>query len=342
MIWLKDTIENRKYKKKQLQIEKPMFCAYNTQGAGGGAIAVNPSIKNWYYNNAIMLVCGRKFLDGYTSPQANIRNTSVFSNPCFEKKWIGTKYLGSRIHYVIRAILDDGWFIYYSGLDDYYIKGKSWYHEKHELHDGAICGYDQEDKTYSVLAYDQNWIFRVFKTPQRCFETARKKALIRNSFKTMCIYKPIEGEIKLDIETICGNLKEYLDSSLEKYPPNVYETASGTVVHDYIAMYLDKLLDESIPYSRMDRRVFRVLWEHKACMCERLRAAEDKLGLGHSFSSKYEQVVKEADNARMLYASHHMRRRDSLLPIIKSKVLRIKELEEVILKEFLDKVCEVK
>ncbi len=318
-----------------------MYSAYNGQGAATGAIYANPSIKNWYYNNAMMLVCGRKFLDGYTSPQLNIEGTGVMNNPCFEKRWVGTKFLGGHIHYVIRAILDDGWFIYYCGVDDYYIKGKSWYHEKHELHDGTICGYDQEDKTYSILAYDQNWIFRVFKTPQKCFEAARKKTLKTKSFNTMCIYKPIEEQIKIDVKTMCENLEKYMDSSLEKYPPDVYETAYGIVAHDYVAMYLDKLLDESIPYSRMDRRVLRVLWEHKVVMQKRLRAAQDELGIGDEFSSNYEKVVKEAESARMLYASHHMRRRDSLLPIIKKKIMKIKEDEENILKVFLTKVYEV-
>ena len=318
-----------------------MYCAYNTQGAGCAAIASNLSIKNWYYNNSLILVCGRKFLNGYTSPEVNVEKSSFYSNPCFEKKWIGIKYLGGHLHYVMRAILDDGWFIHYGGLDDFYIKGKSWYHEKHELHDGTICGYDQEDKTYSILAYDQNWIFRVFKTPQKCFEAARKKGVMKKTFTQICIYKPIEEQIKLDIKTMCENIEKYMDSSLEKYPLDVYEAAYGTVVHDYIAMYLDKLFDESIPYSRMDRRVFRVLWEHKAVMQKRLRAAEDELGIGNEFSANYENVVREADNARMLYASHHMRRRDSLLPIIKKKTMKIKEDEENILKEFLTRVYEV-
>lgn len=338
---MKNTAENKKYKKVQLQVEQPMYCTYNGQGAASAAISTNPSVKNWYYNNAIMLFCERNFLNGHTTPCVYVEKTSIFNNPCFERKWISTKFLGGHLHYVIRAILDDGWFIHYVGLDDFYIKGKSWYHEKHQLHDGTICGYDQEDKTYSILAYDQNWIFRVFKTPQKCFEAARKKGAMKKTFTQICIYKPIKEQINIDVKTLCENIENYMDSSLEKYPPNVYEPAYGTVVHDYIAMYLDKLFDESIPYSRMDRRVFRVLWEHKAVMQKRLRAVEDELGIGNEFSANYEKVVKEADNARMLYASHHMRRRDSLLEIIKKKTMKIKEDEENILKSFLSKVYEV-
>ena len=38
--------------------------------------------------------------------------------------------------------------------------------------------------------------------------------------------------------------------------------------------YIDKLYDGSIPYDRMDRRVFRLIWEHKKIMLERIEAME--------------------------------------------------------------------
>ena len=70
-----------------------------------------------------------------------------------------------------------------------------------------------------------------------------------------------------------------------------------------------------------------MIWEHKKAMLERIRLIEKNLLLGDTTSKSYEDVVKEADSARMLYALHHLRRRDSVLPIIRKKILSIKSLE---------------
>ena len=126
-----------------------------------------------------------------------------------------------------------------------------------------------------------------------------------------------------------------MDSDIEKYPENSDEAVYGIVVHDYIAKYVGKLYDGSIPYEKMDHRVFRLIWEHKKVMLERIQCIENELSLNSDISKKYEAVVSEANTARMLYASHHMKRRDSVLPIIQKKLLALKEFEKELLTELL-------
>ena len=127
-----------------------------------------------------------------------------------------------------------------------------------------------------------------------------------------------------------------MDSDLEKYPPSVNDWVYGIVVHDYIAKYLQKLHDCSIPYERMDRRVFRVFWEHKKVMHERIQKMEEGLGLAPAVSNAYAPLVVEANRLRMLYASHRMKRRDATLPIMAEKVMQLKEQEELLLRQLLE------
>ena len=150
----------------------------------------------------------------------------------------------------------------------------------------------------------------------------------------ICVMKPSRTENVVEPECIYKNLLEYLDASPEKYPVTEDGRVFGLAVHDYIAMYVGKLFDGSIPYERMDRRVFRMLWEHKKVMLERLTAAEHALGLRPAVSTKYSEIVREANAMRMLYASHHMRRRDCVLPGLQKKLLRMREAEEIWLREF--------
>lgn len=107
------------------------------------------------------------------------------------------------------------------------------------------------------------------------------------------------------------------------------------MVHDFIAKYVMMLFDGSIPYDKMDRRIFRLIWEHKKVMLERIQRIELELQNDSKISSKYISLVNEANTIRMLYASHHMKRRDSVLPIIHEKLLEIKNKETTLLKQLL-------
>ena len=99
-------------------------------------------------------------------------------------------------------------------------------------------------------------------------------------------------------------------------------------------MYLDKLIDGSIPYERMDRRIFRLVWEYEKLMLERIIKLEDMFDFSGAFSEDYKKIVEYADDIRMLYASYHMRRRDSILPKIKEILDKLYKEERVLLKAF--------
>jgi hypothetical protein len=102
-------------------------------------------------------------------------------------------------------------------------------------------------------------------------------------------------------------------------------------------MYIDKLYDGSIPYERMDWRIFRLLWEHKTVMLERILKTEAITGVC-TISDEYKKLVHETNTLRMIYATHHMKRKDAVLPGISKKLLDIKDREEKLLTEFVEKV----
>ena len=329
----------KKMKKKiELPLVEPLYSTYHNQGPGTAALVNNPSIRNWYLNQVMILTCTRKFLNGFTTPEIGMAESSWNANPYFDKKWYGMQFLEGHVHFVIRKLLDAGYYVCFSGIDDYYVEGKSWYHERHFNHDGCICGYDQENKTYCIYSYDQNWIYHKFWTTQKSFDAGRKAQFKKKQYGSICGIKPKGDQIVFSHETALKKIAEYLDSDLEKYPETEEGTVSGIVVHDYIAKYVDKLYDGSIPYEKMDRRVFRMIWEHKKVMLERIKLIEDSLSLDHSLSDAYKSVVREADNCRMLYAAHHMKQRNSVLPMIEKKLLSLKEKEKEILEQLLEAV----
>ena len=333
-----DVEKKKKTKKKiELPLIEPIYSTYHYQGTGSATLVNNPSIRNWYLNQVMILTCSRKFLNGSTTPEIKIVQSSWKENPYLDRKVYNMQFLEGYTHFVIRKLLDAGYYVYFSRIDDYYVEGKSWYHERHFKHDGCICGYNQENKTYCIYAYDHNWIYQKFWTTQKSFDAGRKAEFKKRNFGNIYGIKPKEDQIEFSHETALKKIAEYLDSNMEKYPETAEGTVFGIVVHDYIAKYVGKLYDGSIPYKKMDRRIFRMIWEHKKAMLERLELIETRLSIDHSISNAYRSVVCEADLCRMLYATYHIRQKNSLLPIIQKKLLNLKNQEQELLHNLLQK-----
>lgn len=306
----------------ELPLVEPIYSTYHYHGTGAAIINANPSIRNWYLNQVMNLRCSKKFLEGFTSPELNIDNASWHENPYLEKKWHSTQFAKGHINYIIRELLNCGYYVYFKGVDDYYVKGKTWYKQRHFDHDGLICGYDQELKTYSVFAYDENWIYRKFPILQAHFNEGRKALERQNVYGSICGLKPLEKTVNFDSSSALDNIKIYLTHPT-KTQFDSDENIHGIIVQEYICLYIGKLISQEIPYERMDRRIFRLIWEHKKVMLERIQKIENELGMDNELSLLYMEIVELANRMRMQYASHHMRKRDSVLPTI---LLKLKEM----------------
>lgn len=325
-------------KRVELPLLEPLYSTYHNQGPCTAIVVSNPTIRNWYLNEKMNLTCTRHFLNGFTTPGLSIAETSYLDCPYFERIGITSRFVGGHINRIIRQMLDEGYYVIFGNIDDYYVEGKSWYHEHHFNHDGMICGYDQGNKTYCLYAYDSKWIYRKFWTSQRSFNNARMAMEKRGVFPYFYAMKVKNDIVEFSPKTVYTKLKEYLDSNLEKYPFKAEGRAFGIIVHQFIADYVSRLYKGSVPYERMDRRIFRVIWEHKKAMLERIKLVEKCLGMNSTISNRYEAIVKDADRMRMLYASHHMKRRDSVLPIIHDMLLKLMQDERKLLERLVQKM----
>ena len=84
----------KKMKKKiELPLVEPLYSTYHNQGPGSAILVNNPSIRNWYLNQVMILTCTRKFLNGFTTPEIGMAESSWNSNPYFDKKWYGMQFM---------------------------------------------------------------------------------------------------------------------------------------------------------------------------------------------------------------------------------------------------------
>ena len=315
----------------ELPLVEPLYSTYHSLGPSTAIAVNNPSIRNHFLNHSVSLVCNRRFLTGLTTPEIIVLHAAWWECPYIETVDISDETAMGNINAVIQNWIDDGYYVQFNNVDDYYVEGKSWYRERHIGHDGLICGYDQFDKTYCIYAYDKRWIYQKFWASQNSFNAGCESMIRQGCTPGFVAIKAKEDHIEFYPWAVYCYLKEYLDSDLTKYPFAEETNVYGIVVHAFIAEYIDMLYRESIPYERMDRRILRMLWEHKKTMRERIQAIELWLGLNGNYSEPYDVIVSDMDMVRMLYAAHHKKRRDSVLPIIKDKLLEVMEKERHLL-----------
>ena len=320
----------------QLPVCTPVFATIPSYASAGMALARNPTAYTQILNQCTSMACGKKFLNGYGSPLNSVQRADLYSFSALERYPVSMRFTYSYIHQCIRNMLDEEFYVYYNCIDDFYLPEKSWYGIRHMMHDGTITGYDDNDRTYTVAAYDMNWIYRAIRIPQDALQKGIDSAFEEKKYGVFNAIRVKNDTFQLNLRMIRDNLKAYLNSDLTRYPVDKPENAVGIVVHDYLSMYMQKLADGSIPHEKMDWRSLRYVWEYKNCMLDRIAAVEEKLSLGKELSGSYRAVVDETNRYRMMYALHHKREKPSILRTIAAGLLRVKEQEREIVSKLVE------
>mgnify|MGYP003291408286 CR=1 FL=1 len=322
-----------------LPFEVPIFATTQGAAATGLAMIGHPTAFNYLLNNSTSLYCTRKFIKGFTTPEVSVPDSGIFSCGFMVRYGVNFKYSFPHCMDIIKNMLNDKLYIYYNRVDDFYLPGKSWYGTRHIYHDGVICGYDDNDGTLSIAAYDINWLYSLIRIPQEAFIKGMQSAFEVEQYGTFTGYK-IRNNVVIDLEEkkIINNIKEYLESDFKAYPTDVEGGVRGAVVHDYLCIYLKKIIDGSVPYEKMDWRVLRPVWEHKKCMLERIRAVEIKNAWDKYLGDAYMPIVEKANYIRMMYALYHRRRKDSILSGVIKELMELKNEEKQILAQFVERM----
>lgn len=312
----------------QLPFFIPEFATYHNTAIVDLAFFNKSHAENQLHNQRTELTCERDFLFGFSSPKITVPDANLFTFPNMDRHCVSMIYAYPFYREIIREMIDTGSYIYLSCIDDYYLPGKSWYMEKHRIHDGIICGYDDTDNTFTLAAYDNNWIFREIRIPQESYKASIDAALEAGNNVRITAVVIRDNVIELDLQGLLNKLKGYIESDIQKYSLEEKGTVRGMAVYDCLDLYFDKLLDASISHEKMDWRIMRILWEYRVGMYKRICAIEDNLKLENERSESYEKIVKETDKLRMLYAFYHQKPKESTLRVIKNGMNRLKEVEK--------------
>lgn len=314
---------------KKLPVVSPKFSTYNYFGAAGIVAQQNKYCSNWYYNNCVQLQCALFNLDNQLNLTLNV--DFISSIPFFKRQYKRKSYIINHLFdYIKECILDD-YYLYFTYVDDYFIENKSYYNKSHFHHDGLITGFDNEHHTYTIAAHDENFVFRTFECSQLSFAEGYNYGY-RMSYETGLIpdivaLKPdvtFHGqEIMLDLSKIKHELYCYLlpDENTEFYRGT--NTAFGVNTYNEIEKYLNYINNTNMNIDYIDKRIFKMLFEHKQNIYDMILTLEYKQIIKMNLSETYKTVLHYSNICHNLYAK-----------AIKSE--RIKEIRYI--GEYLEKI----
>lgn len=311
-----------------LPVKSPKLSTYHFETTACIVGCNNPAFENWIHNNCVNISCGELFLEGFGSLKLIIDNTEYYKIPYFEKKRISAAYSRSEFEEFIKDSINQGYYVAFNNVDDFYVENKTWYGRRHFLHDGLIVGYDKEK--YYIAAYDSVWVHRVFETSQKAFFEGVDAAPELEKYSNLTSLKVIDETINLNIYEILKGLKMYLNSEKTEKSLN---PINGLETFQYIDLYLDYLYKDLIAFEKTDYRIMRTVWEHKKCMLERIQVIEKECMLSLEISSDYANLVKRSNDIRMIYSNYCITGRKNLLETIRRELSQItSEERKLILK----------
>jgi len=233
---------------------------------------------------------------------------------------------------LVKKQIRKGKYVYIFGFDDYYVSYSPVYMKNHIEHDLYIYGYDSEN--FFVMAYKGKNL-RKFAVAQKEVENGYMRKTFLPYPADICTVEVLGKRVSLSEKKILDGIECYLNGEPNNYPTktkdDVEKKAYGVNVYDEISQYLKCLYMTNF---EIDLRIFRLLWEHKVMMLNRL----DKLSEKHrkqlnEIRAEYSLVEKKAEILFRRAIKFSICNKKELLIKMVEEVDSLRGLEEVILEK---------
>ena len=322
-----------------LPFKMPMFSTYHNIAGAGVVAANNPTSDIWYYNNAIQWRCIKPGNIDYQSLDLQMLHASVWDMPFVDKTDTSLRFIRKYIAEIIEDIISESCYVIFGGVDDYFIEGKSGYRQRHFAHDGLITGFDSERRVFTMAAYNTNFFYKVFETPYDGFINGVNYMCDRKKYGIITAAAARNEIQTLDVSHIKEEIFQYMQTSTVNgsYGEMPIEVVYGSGVYDCIILYLECFENHLYAIDNEIQIVFKLIYEHKRCMFNRIKYVEAFFKFDNFFSEAYKQVVKISEIARMAIIKFGLTREIRLIETVKKHITKMKDIEYNILNGFINK-----
>lgn len=153
-------------------------------------------------------------------------------------------------------------------VDEYYLSHSVYYHKRHVRHDLYIWGYD--DGYYEAMAYKERKL-TLFKINRSEIIKALYNAKIGKEVEFCTFRIQPHVHVSLSIKEVCNEMEKYLLG--EGYNQEGDELmVFGINVYDMLLNCVERKINTED--RTIDIRPFRIIWEHKKIMVDRMTKLE--------------------------------------------------------------------
>jgi len=315
--------------------DKPPIMTYIYLAATLGIMSLNfDKLAPWFYSHFIQIFTGSQCgafgffdMDFYDYPFLcceRIKNSTL-------------QNMGVDIEEFIKTCIDNQSYVMIK-VDEYYLPNMPSYKYKNFLHDVFIYGYDEENSCFDITCYGKSGLY----SRDTIMMSDLKKALYieENGDKDLTyIFKLRDHKAEFDLKLVTESIFDYVYSqnTSERLRPMKKPTRKRTYGIK-TCMLLKKRLEEIIELGensnkyKLDLRTFRLLWEHKKCMYDRLcyMCKNEYVKLDDNILEKYMEVVKSYNilfnMATRLYYSKRFDIISRLVPILDKAIFDEQEV----------------
>ncbi|WP_167957228.1 BtrH N-terminal domain-containing protein [Anaerosporobacter faecicola] len=258
---------------------------------------------------------------------------------------------GLKIHDFIKFYIDQGYYIYCEA-DDYYIPDRLPYQNLHLVHDMFVYGYDDIERVYYILGYNNKFTYAQSTCSYTTFEKAFYSESMNDVVNTwadnirLLKYKPYQ--YKFNMKLVKHLLSEYLSGQ------NSYETYNrfdeprcdrvyGIEVYDKVLQHLTLVEENNKSDNKkkdiyLDNHIFRLLMEHKKLMMMRMEFINNRFVDISNLINAYKQVEQIASKSHGIAIKYWSNESLVYIEKLKQNITLIKKLECNILKDLLEKL----
>lgn len=304
--------------KKILPYDEPAYSAYNYMGALNVCGQKDRRMEEWIMEKCVL------WKYNINENRLTIMNSSVLSEiPFMHQHYMWKKHIKENYRDIFKALLDDGFYISYDNVDEYYIPSTGAYKNKHFWHDGLIYGYDDEKGKYYISTYNAKRKYTNFDVPMDLFDKAwhskYNNSMQEGEGTIIALRLDTTTEYKADANKIIENIKKYVDSVVVGIKQE--STVFGFDVYKAIKKRIELAICDQIKAD--DIRLFKVFSEHKLMMKKRIEYLFKEAVLPLSFVNDYNNLFELTEKTRMIYLKYTFTKNKELLFAIKDNINKI-------------------
>lgn len=341
---------------KELPFSWPITETYQFSSFVMSIILSHNNIKNSYENNYINLFCYKTKriwdmdLEFWDVTWEDFRKYGIFEMNLFSVDSFSQKTLAS----FLRERIDQGNYLLLHMVDEFYLPYSDVYQKKHYIHDTYLYGYEED--CFLVMAYKNNKLQQL-----KVLDSDIVQSVFSSKFYKpevyFCSLRPNQtvyvnvdyGRIKQSFYDYLGivgketkrQMQNHVKSNMLNYvyyqTPFKENYVYGNQIYDVLNECMYEILKgfDSNP-EKIDIRPFRLIWEHKRILHERIGYIASRYTISQDIVDSFGDLVVTGNQIFMLAIKYNFSGQKEVLERIIKSVEQLKDKEKKLLITFLD------